>query len=757
MDPTKVLAKFKGDFTENPSQNAQIWFNGLPEDVTDTRENLKCEFLKKYQISHGQNFQKLSDFIDLKQQETESVAEYINRVNALSEDQDVGQFKLTKLQYKCKPELVRLMSLGKWPETVEEAEVRLRSVEANFHYLEKCEKKETEDKIISELKPKIDMMFQQISAVNSKSLQQPIASPTMVEPLLDDRKAKVQHRTRTSRRQRRRNPCYRCDFLDQQKARLNFDDKTLVLQSGITEVPLTNGENNDNSICFISLINDEVIPSRSEVIIPVQTVDKSIKSKIGIIEPNPALVGKQNIVDKGTQNNNNEAKYIEIAKSLNFNFSNSDLTTEQKQKLMVMLGTNRDVFAINLSELGCTDLHPHRIDTGDAAPVRQRFYRQSPAMKTESSKHIKEMLDNNIIEPSQSEWASPVCLRAHYTDYLLKGAKFIWDNDCQNSFDEIKTLLISAPILAFPDFSKDFILYTDASQIAIGYILGQKKIIKAENKSLLMGTIITRAEKNYCIRDLEYLALIEGVKQYHVYLATRKFRIYTDHEALLHIRRSLKEKSTGRLARWAMFLQSYDYEIIHKKGTANGNADALSRRPYGTEIVTITTATVESSTQTEATFIELDPYASICEITTSPKEKVVNDQRTDENFKDVIKYILDKELPDKTRQARKTVIESQDYIIDDDPDSNDPIRNDTQIQRHTNDDRNNDDSDLYLVERIVKAKRINNKMHYYIKWLGFGNRSNSWEPEENIPPELRHEFKVRMDQTKRIKARKTKR
>ncbi|CAC5388195.1 unnamed protein product [Mytilus coruscus] len=103
--------------------------------------------------------------------------------------------------------------------------------------------------------------------------------------------------------------------------------------------------------------------------------------------------------------------------------------------------------------------------------------------------------------------------------------------------------------------------------------------------------------------------------------------------------------------------------------------------------------------------------------------------------------------------------ENADEIVQTDtqPDSNDPIRNDTQVQRHTNDDRNNDDSDLYLVERIVKAKRINNKMHYYIKWLGFGNRSNSWEPEESIPPELRHEFKVRMDQTKCIKARKTKR
>ncbi|CAG2254580.1 unnamed protein product [Mytilus edulis] len=822
---------------------------------------------------------------NLKQKETESVAEFINRVNALSEDQDVGQqFKLTKLQYRCKPELVTLMSLGKWPETVEEAEVRLRSVEANSNYLEKCEKKETEDKIMSELKPKIDMMFQQISAVHSNTIKQLTTSPTMVEPLLypdADRKAQVEQRTRTPRRQRRRNPCHRCgecdhipsqcrfirikcnkcksighkakmcrskpkhfsaqpskfisatglnntkasnlikirvanhsgmamvdsgatisaisadfyyanlhkkvtlekasllatgasgaslrgigtievpieigrltmqqtfhifenfthsiilglDFLDNQKARLNFDDKTLVLQSGITEVPLTNGDNNDNSICFISLVNDEVIPSRSEVIIPVQTVDKSIKSKLGIIEPNPALIGKQNIVgatclvqirnnktflqvlnptnakvrlskhtkigkfsdiiensisseitddtveinsiDKGTQNKNNEAKYIEIAKSLNFNFSDSDLTTEQKQKLMVMLGTNRDVFAMNLSELGCTDLHPHRIETGDAQPVRQRFYRQSPAVKGEASKHVEEMLKYDIIEPSQSEWASPICLvqkkspksassTPNTPQLLVKGAKFIWDNDCQNAFEEIKKLLISSPILAFPDFSKDFILYTDASQIAIGYILGQKDHKGREQVIAYGGRSLRGAEKNYCIRDLEYLALVEGVKQYHVYLASRKFTIYTDHEALLHTQKLTKEKITGRLARWAMFLQSYDYEIIYKKGTANGNADALSRRPYDTEIATITTATVESSTQTEASFIELDPYASICEITTSPKEKVVNDQRTDENFKDVIKYILDKELPDKTRQARKTVIESQDYIIDDD-------------------------------------------------------------------------------------------
>ncbi|CAC5419072.1 unnamed protein product [Mytilus coruscus] len=350
------------------------------------------------------------------------------------------------------------------------------------------------------------MMFQQISAVNSKSLQQPTASPTMVETFLmiarpkfnieperKDDNADVTHATdatvplekayllatgesgaslravgqihvtieigRLSMEQTFQvfenftlSIILGLDFLDQQKARLNFDDKTLVLQSGITEVPLTNGENNDNSICFISLINDEVIPSRSEVVIPIQTVDRNIKSQVGIIEPNPALIGKQNIIgatclvhirnnksflqilnptnakvrlskhtnigkfseiqensitseitentvdinsiDKDTQNQNSEEKYIEIAQSLNFDFSNSHLTSEQKHKLMVMLGTNTDVFATNLSELGCTDLSSHRVETGDAPPVRQRFYGQSPAIKAEASKQKNGYAEN---------------------------------------------------------------------------------------------------------------------------------------------------------------------------------------------------------------------------------------------------------------------------------------------------------------------------------------------------------------------------
>ncbi|VDI15195.1 Hypothetical predicted protein [Mytilus galloprovincialis] len=169
---------------------------------------------------------------------------------------------------------------------------------------------------------------------------------------------------------------------------------------------------------------------------------------------------------------------------------------------MVMLGTHRDVFATNLSELGCTELHPHRIETGDAQPVRQRFYRQSPAVKGEASIHT---------------------------------------------------------------FQKISYSYTDASQIAIGYILGQKDHKGKEQVIAYGGRSLRGAEKNYCIRDLEYLALVEGVKQYHVYLASRKFTIFTDHEALLHTQKLRRREKSQADLQDGMFLQSYDYEIIYKK------------------------------------------------------------------------------------------------------------------------------------------------------------------------------------------------
>ncbi|CAC5359231.1 unnamed protein product [Mytilus coruscus] len=182
---------------------SEEYLKSQAKDVTKSRNNLKCAFLKKYEFSSGQNFQTSTELINISQREEESLSEYINRLHILSEVHNYGeQFTLWKLRNKCKPELMQQMAFGKWPETVAEAENRLRSVEATSKCLQEEEQKRMQDNIVTELRPEMEKMLQQISAVNSKALQQPSTSLTMVEPLLnsdDDCKAKVQHRTRTPR------------------------------------------------------------------------------------------------------------------------------------------------------------------------------------------------------------------------------------------------------------------------------------------------------------------------------------------------------------------------------------------------------------------------------------------------------------------------------------------------------------------------------------------------------------------------------
>ena len=76
------------------------------------------------------------------------------------------------------------------------------------------------------------------------------------------------------------------------------------------------------------------------------------------------------------------------------------------------------------------------------------------------------------------------------------------------------------------------------------------------------------------------MALVGDLKKFHPYLHDRRFVVYTDHSSLRWL--MYVKDATGRLARWALLLQQYDFEIIHRPGCQNGNADALSRRPYPT-------------------------------------------------------------------------------------------------------------------------------------------------------------------------------
>jgi hypothetical protein len=162
-------------------------------------------------------------------------------------------------------------------------------------------------------------------------------------------------------------------------------------------------------------------------------------------------------------------------------------------------------------------------------------------------------------------------------DLLKKGTKFLWGINQNEAFESLKSALLSAPVLAFPDFSKEFILTTDASHYAIGALLTQnypegERLISCSSRSL------TEAELNYSNTDREILAVIDGVLHNRSYLWGNKFTIKTDHSAIPYLVRN--KGDNARSIRWFMLLSEYDYTIEHKAGKKIQHADALSRYPW---------------------------------------------------------------------------------------------------------------------------------------------------------------------------------
>ena len=157
-----------------------------------------------------------------------------------------------------------------------------------------------------------------------------------------------------------------------------------------------------------------------------------------------------------------------------------------------------------------------------------------------------------------------------------KDRTFVWTPDCQNAFDELKRLLTSSPILAYPMIGTDYIRDSDASYEALGSVLsqiqdGQERVISYYSRSF------TKHERNYCITRKELLSIVDSVKHFHHYLYGSKYLVRTDHGALTWLLRF--KNPEGQLARWFEVLSQYDITIKFRAGRLNSNADALSRIP----------------------------------------------------------------------------------------------------------------------------------------------------------------------------------
>jgi hypothetical protein len=157
---------------------------------------------------------------------------------------------------------------------------------------------------------------------------------------------------------------------------------------------------------------------------------------------------------------------------------------------------------------------------------------------------------------------------------LQKDEPYQWNSSRQEAFEELKNRLIAAPVLVYPDFGKLFILATDASYIGFGATLSQLDSNKKEHPIAYASKSLRKEEINYGATELECAAVVWAIEHFHKYLGATKFLLVTDHYALKWLRTA---EPKGRIARWILKLQPYDFEIIHKPGRIHSNVDALSR------------------------------------------------------------------------------------------------------------------------------------------------------------------------------------
>ncbi|GFX19903.1 retrovirus-related Pol polyprotein from transposon 297 [Trichonephila clavipes] len=169
-------------------------------------------------------------------------------------------------------------------------------------------------------------------------------------------------------------------------------------------------------------------------------------------------------------------------------------------------------------------------------------------------------------------------IAAPLTDALKGRAKkgeITWTTECENAFRELKGKLIDKPVLYAPNFEREFIVQTDASNAGMGAVLTQLNEQGEEHPILYLSKKFSEVEKRYCTTEKECASIAFAIKRLHYYLDGNSFLVMTDHNPLVWLNRNVS--SNPRLMRWALALQPYNFRIVHRSGKSHKNADSLSR------------------------------------------------------------------------------------------------------------------------------------------------------------------------------------
>jgi hypothetical protein len=154
----------------------------------------------------------------------------------------------------------------------------------------------------------------------------------------------------------------------------------------------------------------------------------------------------------------------------------------------------------------------------------------------------------------------------------VKKRPWHWDSIHQTAFDNVKTTIAMEVVLAYPDFSKSFDIYTDASTKQLGAVITQ------DNRPIaFFSRNLSDTQSKYTVTELELLAIVETLKEFNGMLWGQWINVYTDHK---NITRDGLGLTSDRVTRWRILLEEYAPEIIYIKGIHNTVADAISRLDY---------------------------------------------------------------------------------------------------------------------------------------------------------------------------------
>lgn len=161
---------------------------------------------------------------------------------------------------------------------------------------------------------------------------------------------------------------------------------------------------------------------------------------------------------------------------------------------------------------------------------------------------------------------------------ILADKTFSWSSGAQQAFDAIRNIIAKDAVLDYPDPSAKLVVDTDASDVGLGAVLSQIGVDGIERPIAFASRSLAENEKKWTVMERECLAVVWAVtEQFHCYLYGSKFTVRTDNRPLAWLRKL--KKPPPRIARWILKLQEYEFEIIHRPGSRNSNADTLSRLP----------------------------------------------------------------------------------------------------------------------------------------------------------------------------------